>query len=168
MIARRRLSVDRRGSVSVEFAIWTIVIFFGFLPVLDFADYLIEEQNISTAVTDAALIAYDQRNATTLNTSQITTYVTGSTGLGTGQISATLTCNGGLQPCSTAAPSRTCACVSGSPATFTASTCGSTCASGAQSGFYLTVQATHTHTSLVVNPWLNGAIITSATTVRLQ
>jgi Flp pilus assembly protein TadG len=168
MIACRRLSGDRQGSVSVEFAIWTIIIFFGFLPVLDFAAYLIEEQNLSTAVTDAALVAYDQRNAASLGTDQIKAYVTGSTGLGSGQVNATLTCNGGLQSCSTAASSRTCACVSGSPATYSASACGSTCASGAQSGFYITVQASHTHSSLVVNPWLDGTIITNATTVRLQ
>ena len=63
-----------------------------------------------------------------------------------------------------------CACASTTiPATYaTAATCGSPCASGATSGFYLTVRANQTYASALANPWLNGRTMTSATTVRLQ
>lgn len=165
----RTLRCDQSGSAAVEFALWAVLVFFAFLPILDFADYLVEQQQLSSAVADAALVAYNQRNATTLDTSQLTTFVTGASGLGSGNVSTSLICNGGSQDCGTSANARTCSCVSGSPATYTATAmCGSTCASGTPSGFYLTVQATHTHSSMVLNPLLNGKVITMSTSVRLQ
>lgn len=163
------LGCDQSGSVAIEFALWTVLVFFAFLPILDFADYLVEQQQLSSAVADTALVAYNQRSATTLNTSQLITFATGASGLGTGNVAATFICNGGSQDCGTPAINRTCSCASGSPLTYTASgICGSTCTSGTPSGFYLTVQATHTHSSMVLNPFLDGKVITMSTTVRLQ
>ncbi|HWU04458.1 MAG TPA: TadE/TadG family type IV pilus assembly protein [Novosphingobium sp.] len=160
---------DRRGALTVEFAFWTALVFMVLLPVLDFALYVIEQQRLSTAVTSAAMVAYNDRSASALPTSQLTTYVSATSGFDSTAVTSALTCNGGLQSCSVAASARTCACVSGTPATYTASaSCGATCSSGSLSGFYLTVSATHTHKSIVPNPWLNGKTISSATTVRLQ
>lgn len=166
----RRLLRDRRGSATVEFALWASLILMALLPSLDFGLYLMRQSRMSSAVSQAAILAYNMRDASTVNVSQLSQYVTSASGLGSDVVTASVTCNGGSQSCATPAASRACACTSGSsPVTYTvAASCGLSCASGANSGFYLTVQGSYVHRSIVSNPWLDGKTVTSATTVRLQ
>jgi Flp pilus assembly protein TadG len=154
---------------TVEFALWGSLIFAAMLPCLDFALYLLQDSRLSGAVEQATILGYDQRNST-VNTTQLAQYVNAQSGLTSGAVTTTITCNGGSQSCTTAPASRVCACASATiPVTYTTvASCGSTCASGAPSGFYLTVSASATYTSIVPDPWLNGKAITSATTTRLQ
>jgi Flp pilus assembly protein TadG len=157
------------GVATVEFALWASLIFATMLPCLDFALYLIADSRLSAAVGQATILGYDQRNGT-VNTTQLAQYVSAQSGLPSSAVTVTIACNGGAQSCTTAPASRVCACASTTiPVTYTtAASCGSTCASGATSGFYLTVNASYTFTSIVPDGWLNGSAITSATTTRLQ
>ncbi|WP_454278554.1 TadE/TadG family type IV pilus assembly protein [Sphingomonas sp. Marseille-Q8236] len=164
------LSADRRGVAAIEFALWSLLIFGALVPALDFGLYLLTNAKLSGAVGQASMLTYNMRNASNLDVGKISSYVTAASGLPADGVVVSVTCNGGAQDCSAPAASRVCACVSDGPpiSYLPTSTCGAPCASGATSGFYVSVGATSRYRSVVKNPWLDGSTMSNVTTVRLQ
>lgn len=164
----RTLWHARRGAAAVEFALWSILIFAALLPCLDFALYLANAGQLSTAVSQGAMLAYKARDSA-IDEGALIRYVEASSRLKAGTVSATVRCNGGTQSCTAPVSSRLCTCITqGVPASYLTTSCTATCASGAKPGFYLTLQAGHVHHSMFPSPWLDGRRLTQATTVRLQ
>lgn len=158
----------RRGAATIEFALWSVLIFAALLPCLDFALYLANAGRLSTAVSQGAMLAYKARDSA-IDESALIRYVEASSRLQTGTVSATVRCNGGAQSCTVPVSNRLCTCIAQTvPATYLTTSCTATCASGAKPGFYLTLQASHVHRSMFPSPWLDGRRLTQATTVRLQ
>jgi Flp pilus assembly protein TadG len=87
------LRQDRRGVATVEFALWSVLILGALLPCLDFALYLVQAQRLSAAVGQASILAYNMRNASAVNVSQLTGYMIAGSGLPAGTVAATVTCN---------------------------------------------------------------------------
>ena len=162
--------MDARGVATVEFALWSLLIFATLLPGLDFAAYLIFQSRLASAVQQGSMLAYNMRNSATINTSQLISYVSASGGAPTATITTTVTCNGGAQSCTVPVASRQCTCVSGLTPVYTAAaSCGLTCANGATSGYYLTVTASYPyHAMTVPDQWLEGSVMKRTQTVRLQ
>lgn len=165
-----RLRRDRRGAATLEFALWASLILAGLVPCLDFALYLMQQSRLSSTVSQAAILGYNMRTASSVDVNQLSQFISGTPGISSGTVTPSITCNGGLQSCATTPSNRVCACTTGvNPVSYAvAASCGATCASGATSGFYMTVGGSYTYRSTVSNPWLNGKTVTSATTVRLQ
>ena len=161
---------DTRGVATVEFALWSLLLFATLLPGLDFAAYLIFQGRLASAVQQGSMLAYNMRNSDTINTSQLINYVSSSAGAPTATITTTVTCNGGSQSCAVPVTSRQCTCVSGLTPTYTAAaSCGLPCINGATSGYYLTVTASYPyHAMTVPDQWLEGSIMKRTQTVRLQ
>ena len=164
-----RLRDNRKGVATVEFALWASLILAAMLPCIDFGLYLLNQSRLGAAVGQASILAYNMRDADSVNVNQLSQYVPAASGLASGSVTTSITCNG-TQSCATPKTSRTCACPSGSrPVTYTpAASCGATCASGATAGYYLTVQGGYVHRSIAANPLLDGKTVTNETTVRLQ
>jgi Flp pilus assembly protein TadG len=164
----RSLVHARRGAATVEFALWSILIFAALLPCLDFALYLTNAGRLSTAVHQGAMLAYKARDSA-IDEGQLIRYVQASSGLQAGTVSATVRCNGGTQSCTAPVATRTCTCITATtPVSYATTSCTATCSSGAKPGFYLTLQASHLHRSLFPDPWLDGRQLSQSTTVRLQ
>ncbi|HEX7855159.1 MAG TPA: TadE family protein [Sphingobium sp.] len=168
-VMRYRKAKEERGVATVEFALWSSLLFLVLAPCLDFGLFLMRSGRLSAAASQGAMLAYTMRNANTVDVDKLTQYVNGASGLTAGTVTTALSCNGGAQSCSVAPTSRACVCTGSTPGTFTASAaCGSACPTGSTSGFYLTVQSGHNYTPIFPNPWLNGRQLVSSTTVRLQ
>jgi Flp pilus assembly protein TadG len=166
----RRLFPDRRGTATVEFALWATLVLAVLVPCLDFAAYIIAGSSMSAAIDQASVLAYNQRNSDTINTSQLSSFVTASTWAPGNSPSTTITCNGGLQSCGVTVANRQCTCVTGLTPVYTAAaSCGASCPSGATSGYYLTIQTQMTYKPILVpDAWLSGGTLARAVTVRLQ
>lgn len=166
----RRFLPDPRGTATVEFALWATLVLAVLVPCLDFAAYIIAGSSMSAAIDQASVLAYNQRNSDTINTSQLSSYVTASTWAPSNTPSTTITCNGGLQSCDVTVANRQCTCVIGLTPVYTAAaSCGAACPSGATSGYYLTIKTQMTYKPfLVPDTWLSGGTLARAVTVRLQ
>ena len=85
-------------------------------------------------------------------------------------VRTTVTCNGSAGACSVAPEARQCACVSGLTPVYSASAaCGAPCASGATSGYYVTLTSDYDFKPIIPShPFLTGKVIRQSVTVRLQ
>ncbi|MBB3957806.1 TadE family protein [Novosphingobium sediminicola] len=166
----RDLRAHLVGTATIEFALWSILVFVLLLPCLDLAAYLVAGSSMGAAVDQAAILAYDMRNSDTIDTTRLSGYVASTAWVPNGTPSTKITCNGEQQSCAASLANRPCACVSGlSPIYTPAAVCGMACPSGATSGFYLTVQAQVTYQPMIVpDRWLAGSTLARSVTVRLQ
>lgn len=163
----KNLGRDKRAVVTIEFALWTSMIFLTLLPVLDMGAYLIAGNRISGLVQQASILAFNMRDAETMDTSKLSNYVAASM---PSNASVSVVCNGGVTPCSAAKAERQCACTSATAPFYTkTASCGQSCTGGATSGYYVTVGAGYTYRATVVpNRLLDGERLSKAVTVRLQ
>jgi Flp pilus assembly protein TadG len=155
---------DRRGIATVEFALWSMLIFATLLLSADFAIYTLYKQRLERAVSEASLAAFVAKDD--IDTDDIATYVTATAALPS-QPSASVTCNGESSCVKT---NRTYACLSGADDSYTpALSANAACSSGGLSGYYLTVSATYVFQHVVMpNPFLEGRPMTASATVRLE
>jgi Flp pilus assembly protein TadG len=161
----RSLAQDRSGVATVEFALWSVLIFGTLLLSTDFAVYTLYKQRLERAVSEASLAAFATKDE--IDPDKIATYVTATTGIPNAAPTVTVECNGGSSCVNT---SRTYACLSGTNGNFTpAVSANAACSSGGLSGYYLTISATHVFQHVVMpNPFLEGRLMTATATVRLE
>lgn len=160
----RSFARDRSGIATVEFALWSMLIFGTLLLSADFAFYTLYKQRLERAVSEASLAAFATKDE--IDADKIATYVTATTGIPNGQPTVSVKCNGD----SCVNTNRTYACLSGTDGSFTpALKANAACSSGGLAGYYLTVSATHAFQHVVMpNPFLEGHPMTASATVRLE
>lgn len=164
---------DGEGAVAIEFALMTTLILMVLAVGLDFGSYVYSSAVLTSTVQQAAMIAQKQGQTNAINTSALTTYVTGTASLqttGAQAATVTITCNGTTTACATSPGARTYACLGSNPTTYnTVAALGSSCSDGSNAGYYVTVTASYPYSSTIVpNAWLNGANIAQSVTVRVQ
>lgn len=154
---------DRRGASSVEFALWTSLIFVVLLMSADFANYAIQQAKLARSVSEASMQAFNTKDA--IDTGQLTTMVTSSSNLpGTPPI-VTISCNGAA----CANTGRTCACLGSDGVVGAALACTATCPTGALPGYYLTIKASYSYAQPILSGSpITGKGMTQTSTVRLQ
>jgi Flp pilus assembly protein TadG len=164
---------DDQGAVAIEFALISALVLALLAVGLDFGVYILDYANLSAAVEQAAMIAFQQGRTSAINTTALASYVTGTANLpttGTQAATITITCNGSISACAAAPASRVYDCLSSNPSTFAvAAGQGSTCPDGSNAGFYVTVAASYPYSwTIVPNAWLNTMNISQSVTVRVQ
>lgn len=166
----RRLRRDQRGSVAVEFALWSVLAVSLIMVSIDFGFYLAHAGRIASASEQAAVVTYNRRNAGPVDKAALATFLNASARTPGAAVRTTVTCNGTSVACDAAPAARKCACVTGMTPTYTASgTCGATCPSGATSGYYVTLSSEYdVDPILSPHPFLEGKVIRQTVTVRLQ
>lgn len=181
----KKFARDTRGAAAVEFALWCSMVFSVLSISLDFGLYLTYAGRIASASEQAAIVAYNRREAGAVDTQTLATFVnaaartpgtSGSTGTpgtavtASNPVRTTVTCNGSAAACQAKPAARQCACVSGLTPVYSASTaCGAPCASGATSGYYVTLNSEYDFDPIIpAHPLLTGKVIRQSVTVRLQ
>jgi len=160
-----------RGVATIEFALWSVLIFGGLIPGLEIANYLIASNRLSAAMGQASLLVYNLRASETIDAVRLGAYINAAAALPGAAVTTTIACNGGAQSCAVPVANRQCSCVgTGLPTAYVvASSCSATCPGGATPGFYLTTAARYRYAAAIVgDPWLDGRILTRSVTVRLQ
>jgi len=166
----RKIALDTGGAVAVEFAIWSAMIFMIVLVSLDFGVYLLHAGRIASASEQAAIVAYNRRDAGPVDANLLGKFLNDSARVPGGAVRTNVTCNGSSGACQAEPALRQCVCVSGSAPSYTASeSCGDVCSSGATSGYYVTLESEYDFKPFVgANPMLKGKVIGQSVTVRLQ
>jgi Flp pilus assembly protein TadG len=164
---------DSEAAVTIEFALISVLILAVLSVGLDFGSYIYNYAVLTSTVEQAAMIAQKQGQTNAINTSALTTYITGTANLATTGPQAatvTITCNGAASACAISPSNRTYACLGSNPTTYSAvATQGFTCPDGSNAGYYVTVTAYYPYLSTIVpDAWLNGANIVQSVTVRVQ
>ena len=163
----RRPRSCRRGTTSVEFALWTALFFALVMVALDFGLYHIQSERADQGVAAAAVQTFHQGSSA--NFASIPAYVQALAG--DNGLTVTASCNGTAGACTNL--NRACACLK-SDASFVALACGTSCSgtgmtAGSTAGYYLTITASRNFTAMLVpRGMLNNAVIRRSTTVRLQ
>ena len=163
----RRLRSCRRGSASVEFALWTALFFALVMVALDFGLFHIQSERADRAVAAAAVQSFQQ--GANVAFPSIPAYIQAFAG--DHGLTVTTSCNGTAGSCTNL--NRTCACLK-NDATFVALACGTSCSgtgvtAGSTAGYYLTIAAERNFSAIVVpRGLLNNARISRSATVRLQ
>lgn len=169
MIARflSRLRADRRGVATIEFALMSVLFFFVMTAALDIAMWYQQRLRLDSAVEQGALIAFKTR--TSVDQAAIGSYVASAAKLSSAP-TVTVGCNGGASNCVNA--SRSCACVSGTTPTptYTATACNAACADGSLAGYYMTIKAVATSSTMLVPAAMLGGGMTQtrSAVVRLE
>ncbi|WP_396592613.1 TadE/TadG family type IV pilus assembly protein [Brevundimonas sp. R86498] len=158
------------GAVAVEFALWSVFALVPLLMSIDFGFYLAQTGRIASAAEQAALVTYNRREAGPVDTATLATFLNASARVPGGAVRTTITCNGTTNACSAVPAARSCVCVSGLPAAYSAAaSCGAPCPGGATSGYYVTLTAEHTFDPMISpHPFLEDRIIRQSVTVRLK
>lgn len=166
----RRLRRDQNGSVAVEFALWSVLAATLIMVSIDFGFYLAHAGRIASASEQAAVVAYNRREAGPVDKAALATFLNASAQTPGDAVRTTVTCNGSSGACDVAPAARQCACVTGMTPTYTSSgTCGAPCPSGATSGYYVTLSSEYdVDPILSPHPFLEGKVIRQSVTVRLQ
>jgi Flp pilus assembly protein TadG len=156
---------DARGSATVEFAFVSILLFAVLMVGLDFAYYAQQRLKLGSAVEQGAVIAFSKHaNAPTVDQTSITNYIQSTVSSDT---TVSYQCNGGT--CGTSTSKCIGAQGTNSWPTFSNPSSGTTCSSGASSGYYLVIQAKRTYHSVVVpDSWLGGTQMMQQAVVRLS
>ena len=169
MIGRRDIFRQQRGSATVEFALASLFLFGIMLVGLDFGIYTQQSLRLGSAVQQGAVIAFNNRGSSTVDTDAIGNYITAASGA-----SPTMSyqCNGGSCSGTLTAMCLAPTTPSNGWPTFTAATTSngvSSCANGAAPGKYLVVRATRTFQPVVVpDKYLGGKTMTQQAIVRLS
>lgn len=144
----RRFLGDRRGNAAIEFALLATPLTVLLVGTADYGLGIYRQMEVQNAAQAGAEYAL-KHGFSTVN---ISTAVTLATPLA---VSATPT------------PAETCGCPSGT--TISAATCASTCANGQTAGYYVTVDAQATYTTILPYPGIpNSYTLTASSTVRIQ
>ncbi len=161
----RRIARNQSGVATIEFALWSSLIFSMLIVSADFGFYAFYKERLKRSVSEASIAAFDSRD--NVDPNRIAQYLAASVRIPGAAPTVKVTCNGG-NACVNAA--RTCGCISPSDGSFSAQpTCGSICPSGGLSGYYMNISAQVTFRNVVVaNPWLEGEPISANLSVRLQ
>jgi len=146
MIPRRRAS--RSGVASVEFALATPLLLLLLAAIADLGFALVDMIQLTEGVCNAARYAELEQGAAATPTLQ--TIVQNTSRLSTA---------------TTTVSSASCFCASGTPATLTAKSCGTTCDNGAAAGTYQTITAQYAYSPLLPGYTLlaNSTLSTSVT-----
>jgi Flp pilus assembly protein TadG len=146
---------SRAGVAAMEFALVTPVLVWLFIGVADFSMAYHDQLEVSSALSAGAEYAFTQGQTTsqtvqTLDTN-VQNFVTNVIGLNLKGASSTVSVayNNGLTSTSSTLSSASCYCVSGSPATYTASaSCGAACGDGSTSGTWVSITGSFTYTPM--------------------
>jgi Flp pilus assembly protein TadG len=158
-----RLIRDTRGASTVEFAMWSTLLFVILLFGADFGQYSLMQARLARGVSEASMQAFNTKNA--IDTAQLGNMVASAAVLPGTPPSVSISCNGAT--CSNA--SRTCACLGSDGAVGAAVSCSATCATGAKPGYYLTIRASYAYAQpLIDSSPLAGKMMTQVSTVQLQ
>jgi len=169
MSIRRGFLRNQRGSATIEFAMASLFLFGIMLVGLDFGIYAQQNLRLGGAMQQAAVVAFNNRASSTVDTSSLGNYVSAAAG---GSPTMSYQCNGGS--CS---GTWTSMCIgapttSGGWPTFAAATTSNgkpSCADGATPGNYLVMRATRTYQAVVVpDKYLGGKTMTQQVIVRLS
>jgi len=155
------LARDRRGVSAVEFGLAAPVFLAALSPIIDLGLAFSQQIRVNQAVeAGAAYAAVNQYNGGTWSTN-VQNAVTNATTL-------SITPNVG---------SETCGCPNATNTQIithdTATTCGTAnggtaCSDGTQPGYYVTISATATYTSVMPYPIINNPTLSSQAVVRIQ
>lgn len=144
----RLLHRDRRGNAAIEFALLAAPLILMMVGTVDYGFGIYRQMEVQNAAQAGAEYALKYG----FNTTGITSAVTSATAY---SISAS------------PAPVQSCGCPSGT--TISPAACGSSCASGATAGVYVTVAAQATYTTIIPYPGIpNSYTLAAASTVRIQ
>ena len=139
----------RRGNAAIEFAVLAAPMVLMLVGAADYGAATYAKMQVQHAAQAGAEYAMKYGFSST----NIATAVTSATALS--GVSAT------------PAPAQSCGCASGT--TVTAATCGTTCASGAAAGSYVTVSAQGSYTTIIPYPGIaNTLSLSASSTVRIQ
>jgi len=152
------------GVAAMEFGLLLPVLVVIFLGIADFSVAYHDQLQLSSALASAADYAFTQgqtESGSTLTT-DVTNFVNTVSSIPLSAASATYN-NGGS--------ATSCYCVTGSPPTYTETTCGATCTdgSGSTAGKYVSISASFSFTPLFpLQTVLFGNSYSQSVTVRLQ
>ncbi|GGD56337.1 TadE/TadG family type IV pilus assembly protein [Croceicoccus mobilis] len=159
----RRFRQDEDGAVAVEFALWTVTLFFVIAAGLDFGLYFIQRSHMDESLSATAISAFDARqNVAFTSLPQYARALADDDAM-----TVAVSCNGSAGSCTNL--SRTCSCLNGD-GSFTGQACGTVCtANGTSAGYYLTLDASSDFTSVIVpSSMVGNGRISRSTTVRLE
>lgn len=158
-----KLRRNEEGAVAVEFALWTISLFFVIAAGLDFGFYFIQRSQVDESLSATAISAFDARENVAFTS--LPQYARALANDYTMDVA--VKCNGLEGSCTNL--SRTCSCLN-SDGSFAAQACGTVCsANGTSAGYYLTLDAKANYSSLIVPGRMVGnGQISRSTTLRLE
>lgn len=170
VLRRLRLRRDRPGAAAVEFALWSVMVFAVLMVSIDFGFFLSHHNRLASASAQAAIVAYNRRDAGPVNASTLASFLNAAAGLPGAPVQTSVSCNGSTSACLAEPADRRCVCVSGLTPTYAASaSCGAPCPSGATSGYYVSIRAEYAFQPLVSpHAFLEQKVIRHGVTVRLQ
>ena len=159
----RQIRDDDSGAVAVEFALWTVGLFFLVAAGLDFGLYYIQRSQVDESLSATAISAFDTRNNVAF--SSLPAYARALSG--NEALSVAVKCNGVAGSCTNL--SRSCSCLN-SDNSYTAQECGTVCtANGTSAGYYLTLDASTNFSSVIVPSGVVGdGRISRSMTLRLE
>jgi Flp pilus assembly protein TadG len=162
-----RLRDDHRGVATIEFALLSVLFFFVMTAALDLGMWYQQRLRLDSAVEQGAMVAFNSRTA--VDQAAVGTYVAAAAQLSTAP-TVTVGCNGGTNNCVNSG--RTYACVSGSTPTptYTAAALNAACADGSVAGYYMTIKAVATSSTMLVPAAILGGnmVQTRSAVVRLE
>ena len=169
-LSRIRLRRDRPGAAAVEFALWSVLVFGVLMVSIDFGFFLSHHNRLASASAQAAIVAYNRREAGPVDAATLASFLNASAELPGAPVQTSVTCNGSSSACLVEPADRRCVCVSGLRPTYSASSaCGAPCPSGATSGYYVTVRSDYAFNPIVSpHAFLEKKVIRHSVTVRLQ
>lgn len=162
--AFRSLARDRRGVATIETALWVSLVCLPLVAGFDYALFTMRRLNLNSAIEQAAISAFQTRDA--VDKTQIAAIVTA----GYSTATVTVTCNGTTTCTNT---SRPCSCPQGYSAgvpTFTAAaSCSTACTDGTKAGYFMTIRGQATYRPLFALAGINPPTALDQTvTVALQ
>jgi Flp pilus assembly protein TadG len=150
------LARDRRGVSAVEFGLAAPVFLAALSPLIDLGLAFSQQIRVNQAVeAGAAYAAVNPYNSGTSWSSGVSSAITNATTLTVSPVVGSQTCG---------CPNATNTAISnvGTPP------CGQTCTDGTTAGYYITISATATYTSVMPYPIINNPTLSSQAVVRIQ
>lgn len=143
-----RLLRDRRGNAAIEFALLATPLLLLLVGTVDYGLGIYRQMEVQNAAQAGAEYALKHGFAAT-------------------NISSAVTAATPLAVSANPAPVQTCGCPSGT--TIASATCASTCANGQAAGYYVTVDAQATYTTILPYPGIpNSYTLTASSVVRIK
>lgn len=159
----RKIRDDEGGAVAVEFALWTVGLFFLVAAGLDFGLYYIQRSQVDESLSATAISAFDSRSNVAFTS--LPAYARALSG--DDAMTIAVKCNGVAGSCTNL--SRSCSCLNDDNS-YTAQQCGTVCAAnGTSAGYYLTLDASADFSSVIVPSGVVGnGKISRSMTLRLE
>lgn len=163
-----RLRRDSSGVATIEFALLSVLFFGVMMAALDIGIWFQQRLRLDAAVEQGAMLAFNQRaGLDTAAATSIGNFVASAAKLKANPV-VVVGCNGGTNNCASAG--RNSFCVSGSPPSVTYTQTTNPCGDGSLPGYYMTITATATSSTVVMPATLLGGALTQTrrAVVRLQ